>query len=732
MLRPPGSARPASNRASASSRKVKETPNDILQRLKRHPANRKCADCNDKLPTYVNLTFGTFVCASCSGIHREFSHRVKGMSHSEFTMTEIEKLQTMGNEKAASLYLASYNSRTSRLKEPNASTNGNDSTLNLQKTKAWIRAKYVDKSWCKSDGEKISRLEEEQIEKAIAISKSEAEALKQKKKSKKKSVAASAREPRIPVGPTRVAIPAATIDLFSVPNASNKTTGPASSGSNFAFEANFDAFGTEPPALASSVAVAKSAAVVDPFDDFRKIPSSMLHSSNDTSTADQPAAAFEANFDVFNEQPAALGQSHVKAGLHSSVPAGNEPVVNPQSKNSIPTPQHCSNFEVNCSNTIQNAEHMSKTANSNAMAGNVMQMPSMIQVPQNINMMGTTNTVVGMMGNGMMGNLQQTQNIDLFGSNIMQSTEQTQPVIHTSHNPGNMVSMIQNSNMNPAVATPQVQNTYQNKSATMEHELLDNKPVIDNFASLSALDPGLSFSGKIHVNEPKPPPNISQISKDDYIGSESKKSSASAEKSNAFDSFSKLALGLTSPDDLAIGGGSAGSVHPIQPQIIQKPSVQDMAAPIQINGAQQSMSSFSTTITGSAPHSNPSMMPAPTANVGKIIHSNSPMASHNQPPSTPGMTQMNMNSQEQQQMMMMMQQMMQMTPSQRQFMMMQQQQLMLQTPQLVQVNPGISAPAAASSNSINTTAMQTNLATSGDTAGKSISGDAGGNPFDFF
>lgn len=28
-------------------------------------------------PTYVCLTFGTFVCTTCSGLHREFSHKVK-------------------------------------------------------------------------------------------------------------------------------------------------------------------------------------------------------------------------------------------------------------------------------------------------------------------------------------------------------------------------------------------------------------------------------------------------------------------------------------------------------------------------------------------------------------------------------------------------------------------------------------------------------------------------------
>eukprot|EP00438_Fugacium_kawagutii_P005163 Skav206280 [mRNA] locus=scaffold922:89584:89802:- [translate_table: standard] len=28
-------------------------------------------------PTYVVLTFGTFVCTTCGGLHREFSHKVK-------------------------------------------------------------------------------------------------------------------------------------------------------------------------------------------------------------------------------------------------------------------------------------------------------------------------------------------------------------------------------------------------------------------------------------------------------------------------------------------------------------------------------------------------------------------------------------------------------------------------------------------------------------------------------
>ncbi|EWM29036.1 adp-ribosylation factor gtpase-activating protein agd14 [Nannochloropsis gaditana] len=44
--------------------------------LSKLPGNKRCADCTEKLPQYVNLTFNTFICTACSGIHREFSHRL--------------------------------------------------------------------------------------------------------------------------------------------------------------------------------------------------------------------------------------------------------------------------------------------------------------------------------------------------------------------------------------------------------------------------------------------------------------------------------------------------------------------------------------------------------------------------------------------------------------------------------------------------------------------------------
>ena len=39
-----------------------------LRELASVPFNKQCCDCNQKGPTYINITMGTFVCTTCSGI----------------------------------------------------------------------------------------------------------------------------------------------------------------------------------------------------------------------------------------------------------------------------------------------------------------------------------------------------------------------------------------------------------------------------------------------------------------------------------------------------------------------------------------------------------------------------------------------------------------------------------------------------------------------------------------
>ncbi|RDX70618.1 putative ADP-ribosylation factor GTPase-activating protein AGD14, partial [Mucuna pruriens] len=80
----------------------RKTEEDKIERairgLLKLPENRRCINCNLLGPQYVCTTFSTFVCTNCSGIHREFTHRVKSVSMAKFTQEEVTALQAGGNE----------------------------------------------------------------------------------------------------------------------------------------------------------------------------------------------------------------------------------------------------------------------------------------------------------------------------------------------------------------------------------------------------------------------------------------------------------------------------------------------------------------------------------------------------------------------------------------------------------------------------------------------------------
>mmetsp|Transcript_23669 Transcript_23669/g.56027 ORF Transcript_23669/g.56027 Transcript_23669/m.56027 type:complete len:976 (+) Transcript_23669:254-3181(+) len=143
MLARPGAAR---NKATPQQRRRKqasaeETPDEIVRRLQRLPPNKKCADCPSKLTRCVNLTHGTFICNGCSGVHREFSHKIKGIGHSSFSTEEVAKLRhpESGNEAVNARFLARYDAGTS-MPMPRESE--------LDAIRTWIRTKYIDRKWC--------------------------------------------------------------------------------------------------------------------------------------------------------------------------------------------------------------------------------------------------------------------------------------------------------------------------------------------------------------------------------------------------------------------------------------------------------------------------------------------------------------------------------------------------------------------------------------------------------
>ena len=89
--------------------KAKEKFDAEMKRLSKLPENRVCADCPEKMPSYVNLTHRSFVCTTCSGIHRELQSKVKGVSMSSFSEEDIAAMTSGGNAVCNSTYLALYN-----------------------------------------------------------------------------------------------------------------------------------------------------------------------------------------------------------------------------------------------------------------------------------------------------------------------------------------------------------------------------------------------------------------------------------------------------------------------------------------------------------------------------------------------------------------------------------------------------------------------------------------------
>ncbi|XP_049821963.1 arf-GAP domain and FG repeat-containing protein 1 [Aethina tumida] len=99
----------------ASSRKKQDEKNlKTLRELGSSPQNKYCFDCNQRGPTYVNVTIGSFVCTKCSGMLRGITppHRVKSISMATFTQDEIELLRSRGNDYCRKTWLGLHEGTT--------------------------------------------------------------------------------------------------------------------------------------------------------------------------------------------------------------------------------------------------------------------------------------------------------------------------------------------------------------------------------------------------------------------------------------------------------------------------------------------------------------------------------------------------------------------------------------------------------------------------------------------
>ncbi|KAK8559108.1 hypothetical protein V6N12_042392 [Hibiscus sabdariffa] len=109
----------------------------IIRGLLKQQENRRCINCNSLGPQYVCTNFWTFVCTTCSGIHREFTHRVKSVSMAKFTSQEVAALQEGGNQRAKEIYFKEWDPQ--RNSAPNSS--------NVERLRDFIKHVYVDRRY---------------------------------------------------------------------------------------------------------------------------------------------------------------------------------------------------------------------------------------------------------------------------------------------------------------------------------------------------------------------------------------------------------------------------------------------------------------------------------------------------------------------------------------------------------------------------------------------------------
>ncbi|KAK7320007.1 hypothetical protein RJT34_04736 [Clitoria ternatea] len=119
----------------ASRLKEDEKNERIIRGLLKLTPNRRCINCNSLGPQYVCTNFWTFVCTNCSGIHREFTHRVKSISMAKFNAQEVSALQEGGNQRAKEIYFKEWDPQHHSL--PDSS--------NVDRLRDFIKHVYVDR-----------------------------------------------------------------------------------------------------------------------------------------------------------------------------------------------------------------------------------------------------------------------------------------------------------------------------------------------------------------------------------------------------------------------------------------------------------------------------------------------------------------------------------------------------------------------------------------------------------
>jgi len=145
-------------RTSARAKNSGEKELEKLRKFHRgSDTNKKCFDCGERGPTYVVMEpeFKVFVCTSCSGLHRELAHKVKGISVSKWTEEEVDSIiEGGGNDTAENFLLANWRPKDDNLIDSHS----------VEKMRNFIRMKYQDRKWVSGGSRRHSRTDQDKYE----------------------------------------------------------------------------------------------------------------------------------------------------------------------------------------------------------------------------------------------------------------------------------------------------------------------------------------------------------------------------------------------------------------------------------------------------------------------------------------------------------------------------------------------------------------------------------------
>ncbi|XP_006609494.1 arf-GAP domain and FG repeat-containing protein 1 [Apis dorsata] len=140
---------------ASAKRKQDEKNLKILRELVSQSGNKECFDCHQRGPTYVNMTIGSFVCTSCSGMLRGLTppHRVKSISMATFTQEEIDFIKERGNEYCRRIWLGLMNQNSSQ----NLDTKDEQKMKDLMSAKYELKRYYLDPSMANQNSNQKSQ-----------------------------------------------------------------------------------------------------------------------------------------------------------------------------------------------------------------------------------------------------------------------------------------------------------------------------------------------------------------------------------------------------------------------------------------------------------------------------------------------------------------------------------------------------------------------------------------------